>query len=168
MITVRQRLLAASTLLLVACAGAKVQSGPPLGPVAIEQRLFRDNAGGIRNAEERVIKDSTTWRDVWRLVTSTQATVPTVPSVDFKQNMVLVVAAGRMTIADAIRVDSVGNRAETNEAGKRVGIVAVYYTITRDCPASTREAYPVEIVRVRHSESTVRFFTKSEAGPGCR
>jgi hypothetical protein len=168
MMVLRKQLLAASALLLGACAGARVQSGPPLGPVAIEQRLFRDNAGGIRNVEERVIKDSTAWRDVWRLVTATQATVPPVPTVDFRQDMLLVVAAGRMTIADAIRVDSVGNRAETNQAGKRVGIVAVYYTITRDCPSSTREAYPVEIVRVRKSESTVRFFTKSEQGPGCR
>jgi len=164
----RQQLTAACVLVLCACASAKVNSGPPLGPVAIEQRLFRDNASGIRNAEERVIMDSTTWRDVWRLATATQATQPPVPSVDFRQNMLLVVASGRMTIADAVRVDSVGNRAEMSQAGKRVGIVAVYYTITRDCPASTREAFPVEIVRVRRSESTVRFFSRSEAGPGCR
>jgi hypothetical protein len=155
-----------AAILIGACAG-NVRPGPPLGPIAIESRLFSDNAGGIRNATERVIRDSATWRTVWREVTSTQATVPAMQTVDFQQNMLLLVAAGRMTIADAIRIDSVGNRSEMTEAGKRQDVVAVYYTIIRDCPPSTREAYPVEIVRVRRSAAEARFFKKSESGPGC-
>ena len=167
MISSRHYFAISALLLSSACASAP-RPGPPLGPIAIESRLFRDNAGGIRNAVERVVRDSTAWRATWTEVTSTQSDRPPLTAVDFSQNMVLVVAAGRMTIADAIRVDSVGNRSEMNEAGKRQDIVAVYYTIVRDCPPSTREAFPVEIVRVKRSMSQVRFFKKSEAGPGCQ
>jgi hypothetical protein len=161
------QVLALACLGTAACGGA-VRSAPTLGPVPIESRIFRDNAGGIRYTAERVIRDATSWTEVWKEATSAQATPPSLPEVNFERNMLLMVAAGRMTVMDAIRVDSVGSREELTEAGRRQEVLAVYYTLVRGCPPSRREAYPVEIVRVRRSTSDVRFIARSESGPGCQ
>ena len=163
----RAALLIAVTFSIGGCGGA-VRAGPTLGPVPIEARIFQDNAGGIRSASERVIRDLTTWEQVWQEATSTQATRPALPDVDFERQMLLLVSAGRLSVVDRINVDSVGTRQEISEAGRRQEVLAVYYTILRGCPPSTREAFPIEIVRVRRFADNVRFLSVTVPGPGCR
>jgi hypothetical protein len=161
------KLIGVATVAVFA-SGCAARTGPTLGPVPIEARLLRDNGGGIRSSSERVIRDAAAWQQVWSEATSSQATPPPLPDVDFNRQMLLVVSAGRMSVVDGVSVDSVGTRAELTEAGRRQDVLAVYYTVLRGCPPSTREAYPVEIVRVRKFDGNVRFVAGSAPGAGCR
>ena len=164
----RRNLTAALILGVCACAPRRTVVPPPMAPLSIDARILRDDAGGIQSKEERVIRDSTEWRDIWGRATSRQSRPAALPQVDFRNNMVVLVATGAMTVADEIHIDSVASRTERTDAGRTQEVVWVYYSVVRDCPASTREAFPMEIVRVRRSTATVRFNQKTERGPNCR
>jgi hypothetical protein len=155
-------------MLGVALSACAARTGPALGPVPIEANVFQDNAGGIRTKSERVIRDAATWQQVWQEATSAQATRPPLPEVDFTRQMLLLVSTGRMSVVDGVNVDSVGARVEVADGGRKQEVLAVYYSVVRGCPASTREAYPVRIVRVRRFQDNVRFISATVPGPGCR
>jgi hypothetical protein len=144
-------------VLLCACGRGVPSTPSPLGPVPIEARVFYDNGGGIRDSSQVVIRDAASLQDAWQRATSTQSSPPPAPEVDFDRQMLLLVSAGRMSPDDQIRVDSVGVRREVAVSGGNQDVLAVQYTITEGCRRFNRDAYPVEIVRVRRYDGEVRF-----------
>lgn len=154
---------------LTACGGKSQPAAPaPLGPVPIEARVFYDNGGGVRDSGQIVIRDEATLRDVWQRATSTQSAPPPLPEVDFRRHMLLLVSGGRMSPDNEIHVDSVGLRRERNVEGREQEVLAVSYTITEGCRKFNRDAYPVEIVRVRRYDGEVRFNGRRERASSCR
>lgn len=149
-------------VMLGACGRGVPATPSPLGPVPIEARVFYDNGGGIRDSSQVVIRDAAALQEAWQRATSTQTSPPPAPEIDFDRQMLLLVAAGRMSPDDQIHVDSVGVRREVAVSGGNRDVLAVQYTITEGCRRFNRDAYPVEIVRVRRYDGEVRFIGRRQ------
>ena len=160
---------AAALLLCIASIAVAACAPPPpaaLAPLPEEARLYYDNAGGIRDSGQTVIRDAAEFNRVWHRATG-QAGAPA-PVVNFSHDMVLVVAGGRMSPADQIHVDSVGVRRESTASGKQVDVLGVVFTVSQACRQFSGDAYPVEIVRVRRYNGNVRFVGRRQRGSDCR
>lgn len=138
-----------------------------LGPVAADSRLYSDNTGGYTDSARIVIRDAEGWVGAWDRATSTQANPLSRPTVDFGRSMVLVVAAGRMTPEDQIRVDSVGVRSVRTESGALEDVFEVVVRTVEGCGRLQVEAFPFEIVRTRRFEGEVRFIERRSNTEGC-
>lgn len=160
-------LLPVLTLAAAACGG-RAAAPTPLGPVPAQARLLYDNGGGVRDSGQVVVRDANTLREVWQRATSTQSSPPAVPTIDFGKDMVVMVAGGRMSPSNEIHVDSAGVRKERTPAGKEADVLAVHFTITEGCARINRDAYPVEMVRIRRWEGEVRFIGRRERAVNCR
>lgn len=156
--------------LLTACrgGGAPATPTPSFNPVTTAERLYYDNGGGIQEEMRLVVRDAATLADVWQRVTSRQVEPPPAPQVDFTREMLLVVAAGRMTPEDEIRVDSVGIRSETTATGRTERVMAVIVRIREGCRRFNADAYPLEVVRVRRFDGPVNFVERREQAADCR
>jgi hypothetical protein len=161
------RLLLPLILLCGACGGGP-RMAAPLAVVPAAARLLYDNSGGIQDSAQLVIRDEETLRQVWGRATATQSDPPPVPQVDFRREMVLLVAAGRMSPDNEVRVDSAGVRREPTAAGRQQEVLAVVYTVTEGCRRFARDAYPVELVRIRRYDGEVRFTGRRERAADCR
>ena len=146
---------------------APAQQQDVLGPVSTASRLYSDNAGGFVEAERRVVRDDAEWATVWERATSHQASPPSRPSVDFAANMVVLVAAGRMTPEDRIRVDSVGVRSVRTESGSMEDVFEIVVRTIEGCGRLRVDAYPFEIVRTRRFDGPVRFVERQATVEGC-
>jgi hypothetical protein len=160
--------LCTATLAVAACGGKAPPQAAPLGPVPVQARLLYDNGGGIRDSGQIVIRDVNALRETWQRATSTQSSPPAVPEVDFQRDMVLMVSGGRMSPSDQLHVDSAGTRHERNPAGREQEVLAVHYTVTEGCTRINRDAYPVELVRIRRYQGEVRFIGRRERATNCR
>jgi len=163
----RNFLLLAAALGAAACGG-KAPPALPMGPIPVEARLLYDNGGGIRDSGQVVIRDAGSLQDVWQRATSTQSTPPPVPQVDFQRDMVVAVSGGRMTPSDQIHVDSAGIRRERTPAGREEQVLAVHFTVTEGCTRINRDAYPVELVKLRRYNGEVRFLGRRQRAENCR
>lgn len=165
------RIVSGLTVAVAVLAGACGRGGPaapaPLGPVPADARVFYDNGGGIQDSSQVVIRDAAALQAAWQRATATQSSPPAVPDVDFSRQMLLLVSAGRMSPDDQIHVDSVGVRREVAVSGGTRDVLAVLYTITEGCRRFNRDAFPVEIVRVRRYDGDVRFIGR-RARAECR
>lgn len=161
----RVLLIALIGLAAAACGGAS--PGAPLSPVGADARLWRDDGGGIPDSAVHVIRDAATMGEFWNRATSTQSSPPALPEIDFERQMVLIVAAGRMSPEDEIRIDSIGVRSEPVASGGNEDVLAVQYTITENCSGFPGDVYPVEIVRVRRYDDEVRFIGRRERAASC-
>src|SRR5690606_24421299 len=139
----------------------------PSSPVAETALLYYDNAGGIQDSLRLTVREAAEFREIWTRATSTQLSPPPLPEVNFDRAMVLVVAAGRMTPEDMVRVDSVGvHREVTPNGGSQTVMQAIVRTI-RGCGGFASDAYPVAIVRVERFDGPVRFTERRERAEGC-
>jgi hypothetical protein len=172
-ISMRSHLLVGLTLLIA--AGACSRGGGPPGPVpppvwtplAIDARLYYDNNGGIQDSVRMVVRDPDALRVVWRQATSRQASPPPLPEVDFRQHMLLVVAAGRRMPDDQLQVDSLGIGRERDSEGRVEETMSAVVRFTEGCGRFQADAYPVDIVRVRRFDGPVRFVERRQSADGC-
>jgi hypothetical protein len=161
------RIVPGFILVAAACGGGP--SLPPVWPwieVGSEARLYSDNASGLQDSVRIVIRDAAQLRDVWGRATSRQMSPPPLPAIDFEDEMVLAVGAGRMTVEDRIRVDSVVVREEVTTTGER-DVFSVIVRVIQGCGQFDTEAFPVEIVRVQRFEGPVRFVERRSRVEGC-
>lgn len=165
---VRATQLAVLTACLVlgaaACLRPRGGGGPSVErwlPLASDARLYADNAGGIRDSVRTVVRDAASLRRVWQQATAGQASPPPVPNVDFNREMVVVVAAGRMTPQDEVRVDSVQVRRERDASGGSGEVMSVMVRTVRGCGRFNAPAYPVEIIRLRRFDGRVSFVERA-------
>jgi hypothetical protein len=76
--------------------------------------------------------------------------------------MVIVVAAGRMTPEDQIRVDSLLVRPELTSEGKNVETLTIVVRTIKGCGRFRTDAFPVEIVRARKFDGPVKWAERRE------
>lgn len=169
----RPRSIVLLVALLAAGACGRGGSSPPPGPAPMAPfpapvRLYYDNSGGIADSVRMVVKDAQEFDRVWRQATSRQASPPAAPAIDFTNEMVLVVGAGRMTPEDRVAVDSVGVAQTMNAAGSMVETLSVTVQTTLACQRFEIEAYPLEIVRLRRFDGPIRFVERSQQAQNCR
>jgi hypothetical protein len=148
-------------------APAPAQQQDVLGPVSGQSRLYADNTGGFTDSLRLVVRDEEGWDDAWQRATSGQSSPPPRPAVDFQENMVVVVAAGRMTPEDRIRVDSVGVRSVRTEAGTLEDAFEIVVRTEQGCGRLRVDAFPFEIIRTRRFEGPVRFIKRRSTAEGC-
>jgi hypothetical protein len=127
----------------------------PLEPGA---QVYYDDETGFTDSLRLTIRDEETFRGVWEQATQRQATAPALPQINFQNQMVLLVSAGRMRAGDQIHVDSIGRR-----EGRLVAVVRT----TVECQEFPTVAHPVEIVRVKRSESQVIFLERRAKSGDC-
>jgi hypothetical protein len=139
-----------------------------LGPVSPASRLYSDNTGGFMDSTRIVVLDENEWSRVWDQATSHQVNPLPRPAVDFAESMVVVVAAGRMTPEDQIRVDSVGVRSVRTESGDLQDVFEVVVRTVEGCGRLRVDAYPFEIVRTDLFDGPVRFVERRSMAEGCR
>lgn len=142
------------------------QAAPALAPISPLARLYYDNGGGIQDSVRMVVRDASTLAGVWQRATSGQSAPASLPNVDFSKEMVIVAGAGRMTPDDQIRVDSVGVRKESAD-GRVRDVLTAWVSTIESCRKFRADAYPVEIVRVRRFDGTVRFAEQRVKPTGC-
>ncbi len=163
-------------VLLPACRRGSAAPAPP--PVAAEPAvvwsaiapadvIYQGNAGGIQDSVRQVIRDADGYRQMWREATARQASPPAAPPVDFTREMLLVVAAGRMTPEDEIHVDSVAVRREPTADSGTEEVLAAVVRVFQGCRRFNVSAYPIEIVRVRRFEGPVRWIERRERAQDC-
>jgi hypothetical protein len=140
---------------------------PAWTPLAIDARLYYDNNGGIQDSIRMVVRDPDALRVVWQQATSRQASPPPLPEVDFRQHMLLVVAAGRRMPDDQLLVDSVAISRERNAEGRLEETMSAIVRFTQGCGRFQADAYPVDVVRVRRFEGPVRFVERRQMAEGC-
>lgn len=145
----------------------KPAAPPPPEPVPTAARIYYDNGGGIQDSVRMVVRDEQGLRSIWQQATSQQSSPPPVPTIDFSHEMILVVAAGRMTPDDQIHVDSVAVRQLPNAQGKMEKGLRVLVDVIRGCNQFQAAAYPLEIVRVQRYDGPVEFVEKRTRAQGC-
>lgn len=166
------RLIPLVLLIVLAACGrgrpAQPAGPPPVAPFPAPVRIYYDNSGGIADSVRMVIRDAAEFERVWRQATSRQGSPPPAPTIDFAQDMVLVVGAGRLTPDDRIAVDSVGLAREMNAAGQMEESLRVIVQTTIACQQFELDAYPLELVRVRRYSGDVRFVDRRAQAENCR
>jgi hypothetical protein len=168
-------LICLSIILLPACRRGSAAPGPAAvaepavhwSAVAPGDIVYEGNSGGIPDSVRQVIRDADAYRQVWQEATARQASAPAAPSVDFAREMLLVVAAGRMTPEDRIRVDSVAVRGERSAEGRTEQVMAAIVRTYQGCRRANVAAYPIEIVRVRRFDGPVRWIERRERAQDC-
>ena len=150
-------------LLAAACGGGPPPppSQQPIASVALEERLYYDNSGTYPDSVRLVIREPDMFQQVWTQATRDQVSPPPLPTVDFGESMVLLVAAGRMTPEDQIRVDSVGVRSVPRTDGGREDVLSVVVSTVRGCGRLNVDAFPLEIVRVPRFAGRIEFIERS-------
>jgi hypothetical protein len=146
--------------------GTPVPAQPvnPMVPLAPMAQLFYDDRGGIPDSVRVVVRNEQAWQEEWARATSQRDDPPPLPSVDFDEYMVLVVAAGRMSPGDRIQVDSAGVRTErTTELEEEV--FEVIARTVRGCARIAADVYPLTIVRVPRFEGRVSFVERVDQSP---
>lgn len=165
-----RRAALAACVLAVACGrggGAAAPAPAPLGPLPQAALIYDDDASGLREPARLVVRDAAALNTLWHRATAGQPAPPPAPVVDFGQEMVVAVAAGRMTPSDRIRVDSVGVRREPGADGRVRDVLAVLVRTTEACERFDTPAYPVQLVRMRRYDGPVVFVERRERAEGC-
>jgi hypothetical protein len=127
--------------------------------------LYYDNGGGIRDSIRVVIREPAVFEDYWFNATMPQASPPPAPIIDFTDNMVIVVAAGRATPEEEIHVDSLLVQSEMNAQGEREETLTIVVRTVLGCGRFRTEAFPLEIVRVRRFSGPVRWQERRQQIP---
>lgn len=108
--------------------------------------------GGIGDSVRTVVRDSTVWRRVWGTLHRSMHPAPALPRVDFRREMVLVVALGERSSGGwGIVVDSA--RARQGEVEAFVRRLAP----GRHCGVTAAVTAPVDLVRLPVHAGPVRF-----------
>lgn len=157
--------MVAVVTLVLACGGTT-----PPGTVTRNlspELVFSDNSPGIQDSMRVVIRDPVTLEDLWQQATAAHEQRPTLPEVDFRREMLLLAAAGRMTIEDQIRVESAVVRSGRDARGRPEEVLEVTVRLIQGCGRLQRDGYPLEIVRVQRFDGPVTFTVQRERDPDC-
>jgi hypothetical protein len=153
-----------------ACGGGGAP--PPITPsrrveaIQDTDRLYRDDRTAVDSVRV-VISDPETLRLWWNRATAeTPEPKPTMPSVDFASNSVLLVASGRSNAGDRIRVDSLGFEIRPTPGGGRDEVWFAVVRTMPDCNPFPGTAYPLEFVRVPSVTGSFEFVDRLVACPG--
>lgn len=156
--------------LATACGGPSIRVAPPpparAWPVDAANRLYRDDAAPLADTIRQVVRDATSFSQVWERATSALDDPPPSPEIDFSRHMVVFVGAGRSNAGDQIQVDSVGFRQEANPRNPDREVEVIYFVVRTviESDPFPGVSYPIEIIRVERSDAPVRWEERRSGG----
>jgi len=147
-----------------ACQSAIAASQPAVQPQRepVPIAHFRDGRSaftsysGLVDSLRTVVRDSTAWRELWQQINRPFFPQPTLPSVDFEREMVVVAALGARPNAG---FDVVIEGAEEDSAGIEVNVRRS--SPAAGCPVAAAVSQPVDLARMRASRRALRFRERS-------
>ena len=162
------RTVSVSFLVLgAACGGSELtqpsdSSQPP--ETALTLVRLRDDPysfsyySGLDRPERLVIRDAEAWRAVWNQIYLRQQPVPSLPSVDFSREMMVVVALGaRSSGGYSILLDGASEAANNG-----IEVVVNSSSPASDCIVTAAFTQPVDIARVSVRAGAVTFVERSQ------
>ncbi len=156
--------------LAAACGGPSIRVAPAPAPrvwaVDHANRLYRDDAAPLPDVIREVVRDGTSFAQVWARATSALDDPPLPPDIDFSRHMVVFVGAGRSHPGDEIQVDSVGFRMESDPQDPDREFEVIYFVVrtTQEPDPFPGESFPIEIVRIDRSNHPVRWEERMAGG----
>ena len=147
----------AAIAMLAACATSTEMSSPPPGtPVPVvrlrAQPYSFTSSSGFDQPARLVVRDEATWQAVWAQVFARQRPVPSIPTVDFSREMIVVVAQGtHSTGGYGILIDG----ASESDAGLSIAVRSV--RPGAKCVVTEAFTQPVDIARVPLRGGAVKF-----------
>jgi hypothetical protein len=173
----RRGLVLGGLVLLAACRGGGAPTivlppppppaPDPITPLASSARLYYDNGGGIADSVRFVVRDPEGFTALWQRATSRQTSPPPRPNIDFHEEMVLAVGAGRMTPQDRIQVDSAGFFTERTVDGAEATYFLVIVRTVEGCRLIESDAFPLEIVKVPRFDGPLRWEERRSRPTDC-
>jgi hypothetical protein len=145
----------------IACGGVSMAPDPPGSSVPVTRLRAEAPAftfySGLTGRERLIVRDPTTWKEVWDRISGGTTPAPDPPPVDFAREMLIVAALGeRSTGGYGIVVDSVETRPE--------GLLVTVRTIApgKGCVLTQALTQPVDIARVPRHDGQVAFEDRTE------
>lgn len=162
----RTALLIGATLVCRA-ASAPAQHDPARESLAVTRLRDGPSAfstfSGLTDSVRLVVRDSGTWRALWRRVNRPFIPAPAPPTVNFEEEMVVVAALGtRPTAGHDIMIEG----AEEDSAG--IEIVVRRSEPAPGCPVAAAVTQPVDMARMRADRRAVRFRERQVVVPCSR
>lgn len=112
---------------------------------------------GLREPLQRVVRDEGEWREVWSAIWRNHAPKPSLPTVDFAREMVVVAALGeRPTGGYGILISS------ASEAAGGLAIEVRAISLVGACGTTQALTQPVDAARVTRRDGPVVFKTITE------
>ena len=139
--------------MLGSLAAAPAVAKLPWRPVSFRTVAVGDGDGS-QPRKGLVVRGEKRWRKVWRSLT---AGAEPRPPIDFSRHMLLVASQGRQP--------SSGHRLRITSVGTPGGVLIVDVTEVspgKGCPAGGVLTSPYHVVRVRRTDTPVRFFAPSQ------
>lgn len=144
--------------LVAACAATLSAQEAPQGARPVPLARFRTaptaftSYSGLADSAALVVRDSATWRDVWRRINAPFLPPPPEPAIDFAHEMVVVAALGRrpsggydVVIEDAHADD------DSIDVDLRIS------NPSPGCPVTSEVTEPVDLARIPITQHTFRF-----------
>jgi hypothetical protein len=147
-----------------ACQSALARGQPPAQPQRepVPIGRFRDGRSaftsysGLVDSIRVVVRDSTAWRELWQQINRPFFPPPTLPTVDFQREMVVVAAlgarpnAGFDVVIEGAKEDSSGIEVNVRRSSPAAG-----------CPVAAAVSQPVDLARLPASGRALRFRERS-------
>ena len=111
---------------------------------------------GLSDSVRTVVRDSTSWIEVWRAISRPFYPPPPLPRVDFEHEMVVIAALGARPTAG---YDIVIEGARQDSAAVEIALRTL--SPAPGCPVSAAMTQPVDLATVPASPRAVRFREKS-------
>lgn len=146
-------LLVAASACRTAQAARSIAEQPPVPVVRFRNDPWAFSSySGLDNSLQTVVRDPSTWTDLWQRIQRPFFPRPAVPAVNFAHDMVIVAALGQRASAG---YDIMIEGAEQTSDGLIVDLRVT--SPGSGCPVEAVMTQPVDIGRVPFSDGPVRF-----------
>jgi protease stability complex PrcB-like protein len=145
-----------------ACHSAFAAGQPSAQQEPVPLQRFRDGPmgfssySGLIDSLRVVVRDSSAWRQLWQQINRPFIPPPSLPSIDFRREMVVVAALGSRpnggfdVVIEGAAEDSSGIEIDVRRSSPAAG-----------CPVSAVETQPVDLARLPASARSLRFRERS-------
>lgn len=149
---------------IVSSSTAVAQPSPDRGNTPVV-RLREDSTAytaysGIEDSLRTVIRDAAEWKALWTRINRPFIPAPTLPSIDFRREMIVVAALGRRPSAG---YDVVIEEVDQSQTGIDVGVRKM--RPAPGCPVSAVVTRPLDVARIPASDRPVRFHERTIVVP---
>ena len=149
-----------------ACRTVGMTSAHSLAASQVPVQRLRTQAGsfdansGLVDSARVIVRDTATWRAVWQRINQPFIPPPTLPSIDFQRDMVIVAALG---VKPSGGYDIMIEGADVDSSGVEISVVRS--SPGHGCVLTDARTQPVDLARIPVTSQPVRFRERSVVVP---